>query len=175
MLTTNSHDILILARADSEVSAGNSSIIPYGTGTINLGGTLGNVTYRKIDWSLHHTPGIDAKLPSYLKDSVQGLQKASDFASTDERGYNQRAYAKAIAGFELLASGRFVITDRLQGHVMSTILGVPHVLMDSKLGKNLNSHDAWTQGCECTRIAPDFDMSLMVAKGYFESIREAQA
>jgi exopolysaccharide biosynthesis predicted pyruvyltransferase EpsI len=171
-LTNHSHDIIILSRDDWEVSSGNSSIIPYGTGTINLGGRMGNVTYRKIDWNYFHTPGIDKTLPAHLKGKVQGLQKSSDFPEKSETGRNQRAYAKALAGFELLASGKFVITDRLHGHIMSTIIGTPHVLMDSKSGANLDFHDTWTQECECTRITPDFETSLKVARLYLESIKE---
>lgn len=96
----------------------------------------------------------------------------TEFAETREQGHDQRAWAKATAGFELLASGRFVITDRLHAHIMSTVIGLPHVLMDSKLGKNLNFHDTWTQDCECTRVATNFESSLNVARMYFESERE---
>ncbi|KAF2104266.1 hypothetical protein NA57DRAFT_62889 [Rhizodiscina lignyota] len=154
--TKKTHDILILARDDKEISAGGSKQIPFGTGVLDLGGRIGNVTYQKVDWKFTHTPGIDRELP--------------EFVDQDEPGKNQRAWAKAVAGFELLGSAKFVITDRLHGHIMSTIIGVPHVLMDSKLGKNLNFHDTWTQDCECTRITDDFEKSLEVARLYFESI-----
>lgn len=153
--TKKTHDILILARKDMEISAGDSSDIEFGEGTLDLG-SAGNVTYQKVDWKFTDTPGINPE-----KESAEGYK---------EEGKNQRAWAKAIAGFELLGSARFVITDRLHGHILSTVIGVPHVLMDSKLGKNLNFHNTWTRDCECTRITTSIADALDVAKLYFDSL-----
>lgn len=73
-----------------------------------------------------------------------------------------------MAGFDLLGSAHFVITDRLHGHILSTVIGVPHVLMDSKLGKNLNFHNTWTRDCGCTKITKSIDSAFDVARMYFE-------
>ncbi|KAM6480778.1 polysaccharide pyruvyl transferase-domain-containing protein [Trichoderma sp. SZMC 28011] len=154
------HDILILARKDAEISDGDSSNIEFGEGEMDLGGSIGKVTYQKVDWKFTHTPDID---PPKARDEANGTP-----APKRENGKNQRAWAKAIAGFELLGSARFVITDRLHGHILSTLIGVPHVLMDSKLGKNLNFHNTWTRDCECTRIAFSIQEALDVARLYFE-------
>lgn len=206
--TPKTHDILILARDDLEIAEGDSKSIKFGSGMLDLGGQVGNVTYLKVDWKFTHTPGIDPKLPGYLKDKVmdapsprpdlpqansqedtaeediffnkldfgtlQQQQRAADLMYTEyttsrEEGKNARAWAKAVAGFQLLGSAKFVITDRLHGHIMSTIIGTPHVLMDSKLGKNLNFHDTWTQDCDCTRVTDNIKDALGVAKLYFET------
>ncbi|KAI8667163.1 hypothetical protein LRP88_01086 [Fusarium phalaenopsidis] len=147
--TPKTHDILILARKDAEISAGDSAMIPFGEGRIDLGGAVGNVTYRKVDWKFTETPDIDNK-------------------DNREHGKNQRAWAKSMAGFDLLGSARFVITDRLHGHILSTVIGVPHVLMDSKLGKNLNFHNTWTRDCKCTRITKSIHSAFDVARMFFE-------
>ncbi|KAF4468010.1 hypothetical protein FALBO_5104 [Fusarium albosuccineum] len=147
--TPKTHDILILARKDMEISAGDSSDIPFGEGHIDLGGNVGNVTYRKVDWKFTDTPSIDDE-------------------KEKEKGKNQRAWAKSMAGFDLLGSARFVITDRLHGHILSTVIGVPHVLMDSKLGKNLNFHNTWTRDCACTRITKSIQSAFDVARMFFE-------
>lgn len=154
ILISSSHDILILARKDKEISDGDSSEIEFGEGTLDLGSGR-NVTYQKVDWKFTDTPGINAD-----KESQEGYK---------EKGKNQRAWAKSIAGFELLGSARFVITDRLHGHILSTVIGVPHVLMDSKLGKNLNFHNTWTRDCDCTRITTSISDALDVARLYFEA------
>ncbi|KAL2753085.1 hypothetical protein ACRALDRAFT_1052839 [Sodiomyces alcalophilus JCM 7366] len=148
--TKKTHDILILARKDMEISAGDSSEIPFGEGELDLGGSVGKVSYSKVDWKFTDTPGING----------EGKEK--------EKGKNQRAWAKSITGFEHLGSARFVITDRLHGHIMSAIIGVPHVLMDSKLGKNINFHNTWTRDCECTRITSNITEALDVARLWFE-------
>lgn len=129
-------------------------MIPWGEGILSLAGGTLNVTYQKVDWKFTPTPGINVD--------------ESDRDGYKETGKNQRAWAKAIAGFELLGSARFVVTDRLHGHILSTVIGVPHVLMDSKLGKNINFHDTWTRDCECTRITSDITSALNVAKLYFQ-------
>lgn len=204
--TKKAYDIIILARKDMEISAGNTKNIPYGEGFFDLGGSVGNVSYLKVDWKFTHTPGIDGGLPFYLWNSQQEVaspapdltrtmaanatledrkwqkhdygtqaqrERASElmyeeFAPKAEKGKNARAWAKAQAGFQMLGSARFVITDRLHGHIMSTVIGTPHVLMDSKLGKNINFHDTWTRDCGCVRITDNFKGALGVAKLWFE-------
>ncbi|CAD0082660.1 unnamed protein product [Aureobasidium vineae] len=129
--TPKEYDVLILARDDMEISDGNSKSIPFGKGNLDLGGSIGNVSYWKS-------------------------------------GKNQRAWAKATEGFRMLGAANFVITDRLHGHILSTLIGTPHVVMDSKLGKNINYHDTWTKDCACTRVADDIDEAQEFAKMFFE-------
>jgi pyruvyl transferase EpsO len=45
---------------------------------------------------------------------------------------------------DLLSRGRVVITDRLHGHVLATLLGLPHCVMDSQYGKVRALWDTWT-------------------------------
>lgn len=113
-------------------------------GTLRLGKHL--VRYYKQDWDDVPTAGL-----------------------TDaEKGKNQRAHLKADEGFRFLARSEFVITDKLHGHIMSTIIGTPHVLLDSKLGKNFAYHDTWTLNCNCVRAADDWEQSLQYATMWFE-------
>ncbi|KAH6975200.1 polysaccharide pyruvyl transferase-domain-containing protein [Ilyonectria sp. MPI-CAGE-AT-0026] len=160
--TEKKWDVLILARKDAEIAEGDSSSIPWGTGFLDLG-SVGNVTYNKVDWKFTDTPHING--PS--EDDKKKDSKDKTEEPPRENGTNQRAWAKSIAGFELLGSARFVITDRLHGHIMSTVIGVPHVLMDSKLGKNLNFHNTWTRDCKCTRVATSIEQALDVASMWF--------
>ena len=73
-----------------------------------------------------------------------------------------------MEGFRMLGAANFVITDRLHGHILSTLIGTPHVVMDSKLGKNINYHDTWTKDCDCTRVADDIDEAQTFARMWFE-------
>ncbi|KAH8685112.1 polysaccharide pyruvyl transferase-domain-containing protein [Ilyonectria robusta] len=159
--TQKKWDVLILARKDAEIAEGDSSSIPWGKGFLDLG-SVGNVTYNKVDWKFTDTPHINGPSEDDKKDSKDKPEEPPR-----ENGTNQRAWAKSIAGFELLGSARFVITDRLHGHIMSTVIGVPHVLMDSKLGKNLNFHNTWTRDCKCTRVATSIEQALDVASMWF--------
>jgi exopolysaccharide biosynthesis protein PssK len=47
-------------------------------------------------------------------------------------------------GCRLLARGKVVVTDRLHGHILSLLLGIPHVLLDNSYGKLRHFHETWT-------------------------------
>lgn len=40
-----------------------------------------------------------------------------------------------------------MITDRLHGHILCLLLGLPHVLLDNTYGKLKDFYDTWTKGC----------------------------
>lgn len=48
------------------------------------------------------------------------------------------------------------------------MLGTPHILLDSKLGKNVAYHETWTKDCDCTRIADSAEQALDIAKLFFK-------
>jgi exopolysaccharide biosynthesis predicted pyruvyltransferase EpsI len=124
------------------------------------------VTYLKRDWKKIKTVGINEEVTK---------EDGTKTTVPTEKGKDQRAWAKAMQGFELLASADLVITDRLHGHIMSTIIGTPHILMDSKLKKNLNYHDTWTKDCGCTRVADSFDEAKELARMFFKKQKEDSA
>jgi exopolysaccharide biosynthesis predicted pyruvyltransferase EpsI len=113
-------------------------------GTLQLG--KHKVTYYKQDWD---------------DIAATGLTNA-------EKGKNQRAHLKADEGFKILGRAEFVVTDKLHGHIMSSIIGTPHVLLDSGLGKNFAYHDTWTINCNCVRAAESWAETLEYATMFFE-------
>lgn len=46
-------------------------------------------------------------------------------------------------GAELLGRGRYVVTDRLHGHVLASLIGRPHVVVDDRYGKIRALHETW--------------------------------
>lgn len=67
--------------------------------------------------------------------------------------YERLAKLRLQRGTEMLSSGRVVITDRLHGHIMSVLLGIPHVALDNNYGKLSNFIDAWTRDVGNLRTA----------------------
>jgi exopolysaccharide biosynthesis predicted pyruvyltransferase EpsI len=57
----------------------------------------------------------------------------------------RRAYAeqRVSRGIELLSQGRNVVTDRLHGHIMCTLLEIPHFVFDSFDGKISALNETW--------------------------------
>jgi exopolysaccharide biosynthesis predicted pyruvyltransferase EpsI len=48
-------------------------------------------------------------------------------------------------GCRQLLSHRAVVADRLHGHLLACLLGIPSVLLDNSYGKNRLFHEAWLQ------------------------------
>lgn len=148
------------------MAEGDSREVPVGEGHFDFG-AAGKISYLKNDWRNLPTPEINGG-------EVTGSD-GQKYDTKKESNPTQRNYAKSLMGFEMLAQAEFVITDRLHGHIMSTLMGIPHVLMDSKLKKNLFFHNTWTQDCDCVRIADNFAEAKKFAEMYFTNKAKTQS
>lgn len=74
---------------------------------------------------------------------------------TDRRAarYHAQAAARIDLGIALLSRARTVVTDRLHGHILCTLLGLPHVALDNDYGKVHAYIDAWTGELDTARRA----------------------
>lgn len=63
------------------------------------------------------------------------------------RFYGLLARQRLDYGRRLLSRGRVVVTDRLHGHLLSLLLGIPHVIMDDRYGKLRSFYETWTKPC----------------------------
>ena len=88
---------------------------------------------------------------------------ARPFSEPAARMFDHLAARRMIAGLDVLSRGSVVITDRLHGHIMSLLLGRPHVLLDNSYGKNRRFVDAWTSSCEDVRWAEDLPQARALA------------
>lgn len=79
------------------------------------------------------------------------------------RAYERRARARLRRGIDLLSQGRAVVTDRLHGHILATLLAIPHVALDNRYRKIGNFIDAWTAGLDILRTAADPDVAAAEA------------
>lgn len=57
----------------------------------------------------------------------------------------EQAVARVARGVALLSRGAAIVTDRLHGHILATLLGIPHVVLDNDYGKLAAYLDAWPQ------------------------------
>ncbi|WP_337059253.1 polysaccharide pyruvyl transferase family protein [Kineococcus sp. G2] len=53
----------------------------------------------------------------------------------------------------MLSAGERVVTDRLHGHVISTLLGIPHVVVNDRFGKVRALYETWTAPDPVSRFA----------------------
>jgi exopolysaccharide biosynthesis predicted pyruvyltransferase EpsI len=64
-----------------------------------------------------------------------------------------------------LSQARVVITDRLHGHIVSVLLGIPSVLLDNRIGKLRAYYDTWTSQVDIAHLADDQESALRIALG----------
>jgi pyruvyl transferase EpsO len=71
--------------------------------------------------------------------------------------HNRSALVTASAAAQLVSSARVVVTDRLHGHVLCTMLAVPHVVFDGGYGKIRSFLETWpvTAGLAQLASSPD--------------------
>jgi exopolysaccharide biosynthesis predicted pyruvyltransferase EpsI len=67
--------------------------------------------------------------------------------------YQQLATGRVERGLRLLSSGNRVITDRLHGHILSTLLDIPHIAMDNNYGKVSGYINAWSKSYPNVQVA----------------------
>lgn len=87
--------------------------------------------------------------------------------------YERRAQARLRRGVALLSTGRVVVTDRLHGHILSTLLDIPNVALDNSYRKIGNFIDAWTARVDILRTALTLEAAVAEATVLLEGDREA--
>lgn len=60
--------------------------------------------------------------------------------------YHRLAMQRLQRGCYILCLGQVVITDRLHGHILCTLMGIPHVVLDNSYRKIANFRDTWKTG-----------------------------
>jgi len=133
-----SMDYYCLLRTDKEIATDHDKIRAALAGVqadFEIGDWLGEFnsrTYRADRFATRLTrkkPGLTAP----ARELMAGLRR-------------RFAEERLAYGIDLLSRGKMVITDRLHAHILSTLLGIPHLIFDSFDGKISAFHDCWTKG-----------------------------
>ncbi len=66
---------------------------------------------------------------------------------TQAAAFERMATARVERGLRLLSRGREIVTDRLHGHILAMLLGIPHTALDNDYGKLSAYIGCWTAGC----------------------------
>ncbi|XP_076452631.1 uncharacterized protein LOC143288193 [Babylonia areolata] len=75
-------------------------------------------------------------------------------------------------GLGILQTGRVVVTDRLHGHILSTLLDIPHVLLDNADQKLSSYHNTWTRGLANCRLAVSVEEAALFALELLEEYKD---
>ncbi len=67
--------------------------------------------------------------------------------------FDARANVYVSRALYMLSLGHVVITDRLHGHILCLLLGIPHIFLNNRSGKNRSFYDTWTREASLCRFA----------------------
>jgi exopolysaccharide biosynthesis predicted pyruvyltransferase EpsI len=120
------------------------------------------------DW-FDHTPGRLRWAPQYrarvLASRAMTSIPASPTALRRRRvsAFDIPAWRYLKPGLQLIGRGEVLITDRLHGHILASLLGVPNVLLDNSYGKLRAYYDSWTSASDRTWWAASPDDATRIA------------
>lgn len=78
--------------------------------------------------------------------------------------YRHYAETTVQAALQVVCSAGVVVSDRLHAHVLCTMLGMPHVMVDTRYGKIRSFIETWTLGNELVALAGSPSQALEVAR-----------
>ncbi len=129
-------DILALARTDRERTTSDLASVLKTTGR----------SFEIADW-LDEPMTASRRAAALIWPRAFGrLTRLPGFFRLLRLAWDGAAWARIRRGCDLLSRGRVVVTDRLHAHILCTMLGIPHVVLDNNYGKVQNFIAAWTSG-----------------------------
>ena len=150
-----SRDCIALLRNDHER---NQSYYLSGTALPS-----GNTHCLNVDWH--------SRSNKYL---VRGFRWTGQYPGRMQRlrpWIAQRLASQRVhGGIELLSQGRIVITDRLHGHILCTLMNKPHVILDNSYSKISNFRSVWNTGENLCHVAVDYNSAIEKATILAQSI-----
>jgi exopolysaccharide biosynthesis predicted pyruvyltransferase EpsI len=146
-------DILALARTDKERVSLDLQAMLSRTGH----------SFEIVDW-LQEPMTTGRRLAAQVWPRAFGrVTRVPGFFKLLETIWNSVANQRVDRGRRQLSRGRVVLTDRLHAHILSTMLGIPHVVLDNNYGKVQNFIASWTQGNPLVRRASTADEAVAMA------------
>ncbi|MFZ6004375.1 MAG: polysaccharide pyruvyl transferase family protein [Actinomycetota bacterium] len=79
------------------------------------------------------------------------------------RSFDRIAREHLHRGARLVSDGNVVVTDRLHGHILCLLLGIPHVVLDNHYGKLRRFIEAWTHESPLVRTAESTEQAAEIA------------
>jgi exopolysaccharide biosynthesis predicted pyruvyltransferase EpsI len=83
-----------------------------------------------------------------------------------ETYYKKLANIRLKRGIKFLQQGRYVITDRLHGHILCILLGIEHIAIDNSYGKVHGFINTWTKNIRNVHKANSLKDACEIAHSY---------
>ncbi|KAJ3411950.1 hypothetical protein HDV05_001475 [Chytridiales sp. JEL 0842] len=126
--------------------------------------------WKSVDVLVHQRTDAEGIEAQRIGEVWEGLRSVGSFALDDWIGWDVgvgrgdewdlKALKRLKAGLTFLSQGKVVVTNRLHGHILLTLLGAPHVLLDNLHGKVSSYHSTWTSECPNVRMAKSVEEAI---------------
>lgn len=117
-------DVVVLARSDKEIGGD-------GLASFSMPGRTVEIT----DWLEEPATPVRRNARLLKRLGRTGLGAHGFVQRAQWNRLNMLADERIQRGVGILSRGRVVVTDRLHAHIMSSMLGIPHVVLDNNYGK----------------------------------------
>jgi pyruvyl transferase EpsO len=143
------HDLLLHLRLDQEAA-----------GKHDVSKVAHHANVLQADWPTEPNHFmLRTKIETLFLAGLQGnVFEGKDLLK--ERFFARQGAIRLARGVSLLSSARSVITDRLHGHILSFLLGAPHVVLDNFYGKTSSFMKAWGTQAGATYTAKTVDEAV---------------
>jgi exopolysaccharide biosynthesis predicted pyruvyltransferase EpsI len=108
----------------------------------------------------HHADGIPTIAEAEVAESVLLVtdwyrctldrQSLTRYRTLD---FDERSLFWLSRALRILSFGHMVITDRLHAHILCTLAGIPHVLLNNSYGKNVSFFETWCRPLDLCQLA----------------------
>jgi exopolysaccharide biosynthesis predicted pyruvyltransferase EpsI len=95
----------------------------------------------------------------------QAFKRCSGDFNMRSEVYRMLAEHRLARGIRILSHGRRVVTDRLHAHILSFLLGIPHVALDNNYGKLSGYVSSWHSGSASIATARSAREAIEKLKG----------
>jgi len=148
-------DVLALLRTDHESA-----------GLLDQAAALG---LDAVDWLDHRRDGDGSVADRALDLAGRGDRRLTErtgraLAAVAGAGLDRRAVREVARGEALLSRGRVVVTDRLHAHLLSYLMGIPHVVLADRHAKVTRASRLWVGEHPWIRTASTVEEAVVLAQ-----------
>jgi pyruvyl transferase EpsO len=147
-------DCLVLARTDKERAFDGLERVFADSG----------ITVVAADWLEEPYTRLHGLRDRFVRASKRAWSSNALFQYAMLQLWDRLAWQRTNRGCELLSRGRIVVTDRLHAHILSTLLGIPNIVLDNSYGKLSGFIAAWTARNPLCHQAASVEQARQIAQ-----------
>jgi pyruvyl transferase EpsO len=115
------------------------------------------------DW-IDEAQSLSKTSASLAASAARALPRCEVLSRLKVSAFHRLADHRLNRGCRMLSRGRVVVTDRLHGHILCTLMNLPHVVLDNTYGKIGGFRSVWETGKDLCESAATLDDAIRKAE-----------